>query len=89
MITMLNNNKNLNGSDSSGSTNSNLELGRIREATPVLPSAPVHSSLDEEWKREQKSYSEETRNRLKTLSRCWAFWILLLIIGLGLSLIHI
>ena len=80
---MLNNNRNLNGSDSSGSTNNKLELGGIREATPVLPSAPAHSSLDEEWKREHKSYSEETRNRLKTLSRCWAFWILLLILGLG------
>tara|TARA_B100001248_G_scaffold254084_1_gene232064 strand:- start:6340 stop:8310 length:1971 start_codon:yes stop_codon:yes gene_type:complete len=85
---MILNSKNLKGSDSSGSTNNNLELGRIgeatlREATPVLPSAPAHSSLDEEWKREQKSYSEETRNRLKRLSRCWAFWIVLLIFGLG------
>ena len=80
---MILNNKNLNRSDSSGSTNNKLELGGIREATPVLPSAPAHSSLDEEWKREQKSYSEETRNRLKTSDRCWAFWIVLLIFGLG------
>ena len=80
---MATNSKNLKGSDSSGSTNNNLETSGIRVATPVLPTAPAHSSLDEEWKREQKSYSEETRNRLKTLRRCYIFWIPLIIFGLG------
>ena len=79
---MLNNNRNLKGSDSSGSTNNNLESSGIREATPVPLAASAHSSLDEEWKREQKSYSEETRNRLKTLNKCSKLWIAFFIIAL-------
>ena len=63
-----------------------LELGRIKEATPVPPTAPApphYSSLEDEWRREQKDKIEENRNRIKSLNTCSKLWIILFVIGLG------
>tara|TARA_B100001248_G_scaffold254084_1_gene232063 strand:- start:4409 stop:6259 length:1851 start_codon:yes stop_codon:yes gene_type:complete len=93
---MLNNNKNLNGSASSGSTNNNLELDRIREAeeeaAQVLPTAHPHSSIEDEWGREQKNNIEENKNRIKSTRRCFNIWNTLLMLGLcflGIYAVHI
>ena len=84
--------KSLTGSDSPGSTTRDLELGGIREATPVLPTAPPHSSIEDEWRREQKNNIDENKNRIKSTRRCFNIWNTLLMLGLcslGIYAVHI
>ena len=91
-LTMATYSKTLTGSDSPGSTIRDLELGGIREATPVLPTAPPHSSLDDERIREQKNNIEKNKNRIKSTRRCFNIWNTLLMVGLcslGIYAVHI